>query len=112
MQPLRRILHAGVVFSVLACLPLQGSAQQTYEVSIRDYKFEPSMVQIKVGDAVRWTNNEKRTSHSVFFTGAASLESDRLFPGESWQRVFDKPGTYSYSCGPHPEMAGKIVVTE
>jgi plastocyanin len=48
----------------------------------------------------------------VFFTGAESLESDRLFPGESWQRVFDKPGTYPYTCGPHPEMTGKVVVTE
>lgn len=112
MQPLRRILSAAVVFSSLACWSPPGTAQQVHEISIRDYKFEPATIQIKVGDAVRWTNNEKRTSHSVFFTGAASLESDRLFPGESWQRVFDKPGTYSYTCGPHPEMTGKIVVTE
>lgn len=112
MQPLRRLFQASVVFSVLTCLPLQGSAQQTYEVSIRDYKFDPPMVQIKVGDTVRWTNNEKRTSHSVFFKGTAGTESDRLFPGESWLRVFDKAGTYPYICGPHPEMAGKIVVTE
>lgn len=112
MQPLRRIFQVVVVFTVLACLPTLGSAQQTYEVSIRDFKFDPPVVHIRVGDAVRWTNNEKRTSHSVFFTGVTSLESDRLFPGESWQRVFDKPGTYSYTCGPHPEMTGKIVVTE
>jgi plastocyanin len=112
MQPRRRILTAAVVLSSLACWSPPGAAQQVHEVSIRDYKFEPAVVQIKVGDTVRWTNNEKRTSHSVFFTGAESLESDRLFPGESWQRVFDKPGTYPYTCGPHPEMTGKIVVTE
>lgn len=89
-----------------------GWAQQTHEVAIRDYKFEPATLHIKVGDTVRWVNNEKRTSHSVLFLGTVGLESDRLFPGESWQRVFDKPGTYPYSCGPHPEMRGTVVVTD
>lgn len=112
MQALRRILHASVVFAALTNLSPLSWAQQTHDVAIRDYKFEPTTLHIKVGDTVRWTNKEKRTSHSVLLLGAASLESDRLFPGESWQRVFDKPGTYPYSCGPHPEMRGTVVVTD
>jgi len=34
-----------------------------------------------------------------------------MFPGESWQRTFDNAGTYPYTCGPHPEMKGRVEVT-
>ena len=95
----------------LAVLPLQALAQ-TADVSIREHKYEPAELKVKVGTAVKWTNNEKRTSHSIFFTGPGGFESERIFPGESWQRIFDKPGTYAYTCGPHPEMKGRIEVTE
>ena len=87
------------------------AAERIVEVAIRDYSFQPAELKIRVGTTVRWTNQEKRVSHSVLFTGPEGFESERMFPGESWQRRFDKPGTYSYSCGPHPEMHGTIEVT-
>jgi plastocyanin len=34
-----------------------------------------------------------------------------MFQGDSWERKFDKPGTYRYTCGPHPEMNGVVEVT-
>lgn len=88
------------------------SAAQTAEIGIREYKFEPAELRIKAGTTVKWSNHEKRASHSVLFTGPDGFESDRMFPGESWQRTFDKPGLFPYTCGPHPEMLGKIVVVE
>lgn len=92
---------------------LAGQAwAQTAEVGIKDYKYEPAELKIKVGTTVKWTNNEKRVSHSVLFTGPGGFESERFFPGDSWQRTFDKPGTYPYTCGPHPEMKATIIVTE
>ena len=100
-----------MVFVGLAWLPLQAIAQ-TAEVDIKEYKYHPAELKIKVGTTVKWINNEKRVSHSILFAGPGGFESDRIFPGESWQRVFDKPGTYAYSCGPHPEMKGKIEVEE
>ncbi len=85
---------------------------QTVEVGIQDYKYAPPELKVKAGTTVKWTNNEKRVSHSVLFTGPGGFESERFFPGESWQRTFDKPGVYPYTCGPHPEMKGRIEVTE
>lgn len=111
MKSGRRTLIASFVLALLFGMTPPASAQ-TVDVLIRDYKFEPFAVEIKVGQAVKWTNGEKRTSHSIFFQGPSGFESDRLFPGESWERVFDKPGTYLYTCGPHPEMTGKVIVTE
>ena len=90
----------------------QALGQQTVDVDIAEYKFSPAEVRIKVGDTVRWTNKEKRTSHSVLFPGNPSLESERMFRDENWSRRFDQAGEYPYTCGPHPEMRGRVLVSE
>lgn len=97
---------------VLALFSFSVLADSTVEVRIEGYKYLPAEVRIKAGDSVRWTNHEKRTSHSVLFPAEGGLESERLFPDESWQRRFDRPGRYAYHCGPHPEMEGVVLVAE
>ncbi len=92
------VLQAAVVFA------------QAVEVGIRDYHYHPHELKIESGTTVKWVNHEKRTSHSILFLGKDGFESDRIFPGESWQRKFDQPGRYEYSCGPHPEMKGVVEV--
>ena len=85
-------------------------AQQTVEVTIRNYRFSPSELRIQAGDTVKWINRENRTSHSVLFPAENGLESERMFPQEHWQRTFEQPGRYSYRCGPHEEMKGVVLV--
>jgi plastocyanin len=97
---------------LLALLSFFAFAQTTAEVRIEGYKFLPPEVTIRAGDSVRWVNGEKRTSHSVLFPAEGGRESERLFPDESWQRQFTKPGRYVYTCGPHPEMEGVVIVIE
>lgn len=80
------------------------------DVRIADYKFHPPEVKVKAGATVRFTNDEKRVSHSVLWLGGGAPESPRLFPGETYERRFDKPGSYPFTCGPHPEMKGVVVV--
>jgi plastocyanin len=107
---LRRLLRGAPAILVFACAV--AAAQAPREVVIREYRFDPAEVKVPVGGTVRWTNDEKRTSHSVIFPAEGGLESERMFPGESWERRFDKPGRYDYRCGPHPEMKGSVVVGE
>ncbi len=97
---------------MLALLSFSALADSVTEVRIEGYKFLPPAVTIKAGDSVRWTNHEKRTSHSVVFPAEGGLESDRLFPDESYQRRFERAARYEYHCGPHPEMTGVVVVGE
>lgn len=112
MKRRRALVRIAGAFAAGALLRAGGAvAQTTVEVGIQDYKFMPAQLRIKVGTTVKWTNLEKRTSHSVLFSGPGSFEGERLFPGESWQHRFDKPGIFVYSCGPHPEMKGQIEVT-
>ncbi len=88
-----------------------AAAGATVDVEIKGNLYLPATVTVRAGDTVRWTNKERRTSHSVLFP-AESLESERMLPDEQWSRRFDKPGRYPYTCGPHPEMKGLVVVTE
>lgn len=87
-------------------------AGEVVEVSIEKMKFEPQQVKIKPGTTVKWVNNEKRNNHSILFEKEDLPESDRFFPGEFWQRTFEKPGLFPYRCGPHPEMTGVVEVVE
>jgi len=102
----------GWALAVLALAPIAALAGQTVEVGIESYMFSPLEVTVRIGDTVKWINREKRTSHSVVFPQEGGLESERMFPGESWQREFLKAGRYDYTCGPHPEMKGAVIVRE
>lgn len=103
--PPGRVLPAALL--LLACLAGGASAA---EVRIENYAFMPAEITVKAGETVKWTNAEKRVSHSILFTGPGGLESERMFPGESWERRFDAPGRHPYTCGPHPEMKGVVIV--
>ena len=96
--------------ALLVLVSFCAVAGQTLEVSVAEYRFQPPILTIKVGDTVRWINREKRTSHSLVFPEEGGRESERIFPDESWSRIFEQSGRYPYTCGPHPEMKGVIVV--
>lgn len=107
----KRLLNLVAVFFLAACATMAGAGEPV-EVSIIKMEFVPRIVKIQAGTTVKWVNNEKRTNHSIYFEKEGLPESERLFPGDSWQRTFDKPGVYPYVCGPHPEMTGVVEVTE
>jgi plastocyanin len=101
--------------SILAGFTLAASlasAGEVVEVGIEKMQFVPQQVKVKPGTTVKWVNHEKRNNHSILFEKEGLAESDRFFPGEFWQRTFDKPGVYPYRCGPHPEMTGVVEVAE
>ncbi len=91
---------------LLAASP--AGAGEEGRVVIDKYRFEPPLVTVKPGATVEWVNAEKRTSHSIVVEGQP--ESERLFPGEVHRQRFDRPGRFTYRCGPHPEMVGAVVV--
>ena len=94
----------GVLFST--------SQARAKDVIVEIYKkqFIPSEIIIEAGDRVIWKNIEKRQYHNVWFKGSGEDEPDYFFPDESYQRKFDQLGSFSYECGPHPKMKGKIIV--
>jgi plastocyanin len=102
----------GLLLLALPLLAVPAMAAETVEVKMEKMAFVPQHVKVKAGTTVVWVNREKRTYHTVFFEKEGLPESDPMFPGDTWKRVFEKPGVYPYRCGPHPEMTGSIEVTE
>ena len=81
-------------------------------VIIKNFKFVPQEIIIKRGQILRWENREKRQYHSVWFEAQGEPQPDYFFPEESYEREFNKVGSFSYRCGPHPKMTGVVRVIE
>jgi plastocyanin len=79
-------------------------------IMIRDGAFEPSRINVRVGDTVRWTNNGQKP-HTVT-ADDGSWDSGSLEPGKTYSHKFDKAGTFNYHCDPHKDaMKASVVVS-
>jgi len=90
-----------------AALGASGTAVAA-EVNMTAIKFAGDAVTISAGQAVRWTNRDP-LEHTVTFDGAEP-GSPPIPPNGSYVHRFDRPGTYTYHCTPHPFMKGVVVV--
>ena len=100
-----------------------NSVQQTTATSIADNStvvkivansgsnsFSPNPVEVKVGETVTWINDDSGR-HTVTSKDGV-FNSELMGRGQSFSYTFDKAGEYPYSCSPHPNMVGTVVVTE
>lgn len=113
------ILVSGVALTPRIALPKERFTWQQFadayeptpvEVSIEDFGYRPATIMIPVGTTVRWTNNDP-VQHTVTDSKGA-FDSGILEPGQSFERNFDVPGTFSYFCTIHPQMQGTVIVAE
>jgi plastocyanin len=91
---------------VLAPVP---TGPQTHTVIIREIKFQPAVLTLKVGDTVEWRNDDI-VPHTATSTEPKKFDSGILPVGSSWKYVFTKRGTYFYYCTLHPNMKAQIIV--
>ena len=86
--------------------------QETTDVLIQDFNFDPPHIQVTVGDTVTWTQGADGAPHTAtadddsFDTGNLSDE------GETGEVTFDEAGVFPYFCEIHPEMLGQVTVVE
>ena len=78
------------------------------KVSIANFTFTPAEITIAAGESITWTNDDGAPHGLAYEDGAKG--TDLLLPGASFNRQFDRPGTYDYSCAVHPYMTGRVVV--
>ncbi len=78
-------------------------------IKIANFDFGPATITVPVGGSVTWINNDD-DAHSIVAENRA-FHSAPLDTGESFSFTFAAAGTYSYHCGLHPQMVGKVVVT-
>ena len=79
------------------------------EVNIDNFAFTPKELTVKAGTTIVFRNRDD-IPHSVVGS-KGEFHSKTLNMDDSFSFTFAKAGSYAYSCGLHPQMQGKIVVT-
>ena len=114
---LRALSSALAALLLVLSIGVSSAQAKTVEVKLGTdagmLAFEPSNVNLAVGDSIKFVNN-KLAPHNAVFEGHDELSHPDLAfaPGESWEETFSAAGTYNYYCEPHrgAGMVGKIVV--
>jgi plastocyanin len=83
---------------------------RSMKAGIKSLSFQPNRIEITAGTTVTWTNNDP-LEHTVTAVDR-SFDSGLIRSGGSWSYTFTRPGTYQFSCQPHPFMKGVVIVKE
>jgi plastocyanin len=78
----------------------------TVTVIIKARAFDPSMITIKEGTTVTWTNEDTMLHHVVHLpdvTQTQLFDSGSLSPGQSFSYTFEENGRYNYG---DPQIGG------
>jgi plastocyanin len=97
---------SGKAESAPASAPNTG---EIVDVRMKDIKFEPQNVAAKVGQTIRWTNDDS-VAHNVKAQSGADFSSDTLTKGKTFEAKLGKTGTINYVCTIHPGQKGTITV--
>jgi plastocyanin len=89
--------------------PATGAAT-TVAVSMQNIAFNPTSVNAKVGDTVKWTNNDSVAHNVTYVSGPKFTSSSTFSGGGTFSLKLTKAGTIQYRCTIHPGMNGTIVV--
>ncbi|WP_458719108.1 cupredoxin domain-containing protein [Candidatus Nitrosocosmicus sp. R] len=90
--------------------------------TLTDTAVSPNPIQAKVGQEVKWTNNDS-AFHTVTSGKIGAADAGKMFDsglqgptaltakGKTFEHTFDTAGEFDYHCTLHPAMTGKVIVT-
>lgn len=101
-----------ILVLLLMCCPMLSFASDPVVVGQKDKAFTVKEVEIKVGDSVRFLN-EDPFFHNVFSLSDAALFDLGSFPKDEYRDItFDTAGDVEVECAIHPSMKMVIHVKE
>jgi plastocyanin len=104
-----RRCRALLIVAALAAASSVPVCAADMEVNIDNFAFTPKDLTVKAGTTIVFRNRDD-IPHSVVGS-KGEFHSKALDTDDSFSFTFTKAGTYDYSCGLHPKMQGRIVVT-
>jgi quinohemoprotein ethanol dehydrogenase len=99
-----------VSFNFTGLLKGEVPIAKTNAVKVIDYAYSPSRITVTTGTKVTFTNTGQQP-HNAAGADLGGWDVGILQGGETASVTFNKPGTYLYSCTPHPFMIGQVIVT-
>jgi len=89
----------------------KAASKDQVSIAIRDIKFKPQHVAVKVGQKITWTNRDM-APHNVTAKKGATFASEKLNRNDSFTYTPTKAATIDYVCTIHPRQDGKLLVTK
>jgi plastocyanin len=77
-------------------------------VTIQNFAFNPSTIEVAVGTTVTWTNQD--TAGHTVTADDGSFDSKTLATGATFQQTFSTAGTFTYHCSIHTSMKATVTV--
>ncbi len=103
----RTLLVAGTATAALAAFPAQSQGMgKLHEVEIKNFKFNPDMLEVKVGDTIRWTNKDRAPHDATALD--KSWNTVLLRRNESGEVKVVEGMSAEYFCSIHPNMLASI----
>jgi plastocyanin len=116
-EKMKRVFIIGLLLIVIAisgCYRQKTTTQPitSNTVEIKGFAFNPATITVSKGTTVAWVNNNG-APHTITTTIApVDFDSGRRNKGDTFNQTFNTAGTYEYFCSIHPNMKGKVIVTE
>lgn len=86
--------------------PPGAKMNTTHNIVMKNFSFNPNILNINKGDSVIWTNQDS-APHNV---AVDDSESPILTKGQTFVYIFNNIGVFDYHCPLHPSMRGTITV--
>ena len=81
-----------------------GAVAAEYTVTQKGKKFSPNLLNIVVGDSVKFVNDDKHRHNIYSRTEGHNFSIRKQQQGESNSRTFTEAGTIRVRCAIHPKM--------
>lgn len=102
----RRRVLAGAAAAALAG---RSSAQTTtHEIVIKRFTYDPAVIQVRVGDVIRWTN--KDIAPHTASADDLSWDTGEVLRDDSAEVTVTEGMELTYFCVFHPHMKGTIQI--
>ncbi|WP_407175476.1 methylamine utilization protein [Bradyrhizobium sp. STM 3562] len=109
-KALRSPIGAAITAGVFAGAALGAGP---HLISQKDREFRPGEMAIKLGETVRFSNDDGELLHHAYLSSDAfSFDSGDQQPGSNFDVVFPVVGDFTVLCGIHPKMKLIVHVTK
>lgn len=98
----------GAQLGILAAGANASDQSQLHTVTIKRFKFEPEVLEIKPGDRVEWINEDAAPHTATEQSG--DWDTGGLEKSQSTSLTFEEAGHYEYYCAYHAHMKASLRV--
>jgi plastocyanin len=104
-------LAAGAFGIGLGVMAGSVSASTAHKVSMSGSTYAPKAMQARVGDTIRFDNDDFENHWVYVPTAGYQVSRAGQKPGETFDIVVRKAGTFTVLCGLHTQMEAKVIVS-